>query len=64
MCVPSDAILDAHLAQDPEAKVACETVTKTGMVMVRNLAIFVGGVGGGGDIERELKALHESGCLI
>lgn len=30
----SDAILDAHLAQDPEAKVACETVTKTGMVMV------------------------------
>ena len=30
----SDAILDAHLKQDPGAKVACETVTKTGMVMV------------------------------
>jgi S-adenosylmethionine synthetase len=30
----SDAILDAHLAQDPDAKVACETVTKTGMIMV------------------------------
>ncbi|VDM39289.1 unnamed protein product [Toxocara canis] len=30
----SDAVLDAHLAQDPEAKVACETVTKTGMVMI------------------------------
>ena len=30
----SDAILDAHLEQDPEAKVACETVTKTGMVMI------------------------------
>jgi len=30
----SDAILDAHLKQDPNAKVACETVTKTGMVMV------------------------------
>ena len=30
----SDAILDAHLRQDPEAKVACETVTKTGMVMI------------------------------
>jgi len=30
----SDAILDAHLKQDPDAKVACETVTKTGMVMV------------------------------
>jgi len=30
----SDAVLDACLAQDPESKVACETVTKTGMVMV------------------------------
>ncbi|RWS05455.1 S-adenosylmethionine synthase-like isoform X2 [Dinothrombium tinctorium] len=30
----SDAILDAHLKLDPNAKVACETVTKTGMVLV------------------------------
>ncbi|OXU24519.1 hypothetical protein TSAR_008042, partial [Trichomalopsis sarcophagae] len=30
----SDAILDAHLRQDPDAKVACETVTKTGMVLL------------------------------
>lgn len=30
----SDAILDAHLSQDPNAKVACETATKTGMIMV------------------------------
>jgi S-adenosylmethionine synthetase len=30
----SDAILDAHLAQDPNARVACETLTKTGMVIV------------------------------
>ncbi|GFN96858.1 S-adenosylmethionine synthase [Plakobranchus ocellatus] len=30
----SDAILDAHLRQDPNAMVACETVTKTGMIMV------------------------------
>jgi S-adenosylmethionine synthetase len=30
----SDAILDAHLTQDPYAKVACETVTKTGMVLI------------------------------
>uniref|UniRef100_A0A7E4UPU3 S-adenosylmethionine synthase n=1 Tax=Panagrellus redivivus TaxID=6233 RepID=A0A7E4UPU3_PANRE len=30
----SDAVLDAHLAVDPNAKVACETVTKTGMVML------------------------------
>jgi len=30
----SDAVLDACLAQDPYSKVACETSTKTGMVMV------------------------------
>ncbi len=30
----SDAILDAILAQDSEARVACETLTKTGMVVL------------------------------
>ncbi|XP_045534857.1 S-adenosylmethionine synthase isoform X1 [Papilio machaon] len=30
----SDAVLDAHLKQDPDAKVACETVTKTGMILL------------------------------
>ncbi|XP_018411432.1 PREDICTED: S-adenosylmethionine synthase [Nanorana parkeri] len=30
----SDAVLDAHLRQDPDAKVACETVCKTGMVLL------------------------------
>lgn len=30
----SDAILDAHLQQDPDARVACETFVKTGMVLV------------------------------
>ena len=30
----SDAILDAHLKEDPMAKVACETITKTGMIMI------------------------------
>ena len=30
----SDAILDAYLAQDPRARVACETLVKTGMVML------------------------------
>ncbi|XP_027622187.1 S-adenosylmethionine synthase isoform X2 [Tupaia chinensis] len=30
----SDAVLDAHLRQDPTAKVACETVCKTGMVLL------------------------------
>ncbi|MED6285126.1 S-adenosylmethionine synthase isoform type-2 [Characodon lateralis] len=30
----SDAVLDAHLRQDPDAKVACETVAKTGMILL------------------------------
>src|SRR6202789_1497922 len=30
----SDAILDAILAQDPRARVACESLAKTGMVVV------------------------------
>jgi S-adenosylmethionine synthetase len=30
----SDAILDAIIARDPEARVACETATTTGLVMV------------------------------
>src|SRR5512135_2070049 len=30
----SDAVLDACLVQDPRSRVACETATKTGFVMV------------------------------
>jgi S-adenosylmethionine synthetase len=30
----SDAILDAHLAQDPDARVACECFAKTGLILV------------------------------
>ena len=30
----SDAVLDSILAQDPQARVACETVTNTGLVLV------------------------------
>src|ERR1043166_2976497 len=30
----SDAILDAHLAGDPDSRVACESLPKTGMVVV------------------------------
>ena len=30
----SDAVLDAHLAQDPNARVACETAVKTGFVLL------------------------------
>ena len=30
----SDALIDAFLAQDPESKVACETLVTTGQVVV------------------------------
>ncbi|XP_043915606.1 S-adenosylmethionine synthase-like isoform X3 [Protopterus annectens] len=30
----SDAVLDAHLQQDPNARVACECVAKTGMILL------------------------------
>lgn len=30
----SDAVLDAIIAQDPNARVACETVVKTGFVLL------------------------------
>lgn len=30
----SDAVLDAHLSQDPSAKVACETVAKSDLIML------------------------------
>lgn len=32
--IVSDSILDAVLREDPDSKVACETATKTGMVMI------------------------------
>ena len=30
----SDAILDAYLKEDPDSKVACETATKSGVILV------------------------------
>jgi len=30
----SDAVLDAHIAQDPNCRVACETAVKTGLVLL------------------------------
>ena len=45
----SDGILDAIIAKDPEARVACETMVKTGMIIVAgeitNEKVEVGGVG-------------------
>ena len=30
----SDAVLDAHLKQDPDSHIACETATKSGLIIV------------------------------
>ncbi|CAG2183341.1 unnamed protein product, partial [Oppiella nova] len=30
----SDAVLDAHLSQDPDSRIACETATKSGLIIV------------------------------
>ena len=30
----SDAVLDAHLAHDPDSRVACESLAKTGMIVI------------------------------
>ena len=40
----SDAVLDAILAKDPQAHVACETIATTGLVLVMGLGLFVVGV--------------------
>src|SRR2546428_14137294 len=52
----SDAILDAHLAGDPDSRVACESLAKTGMVVVaggdnRKAKGGYGGSGRGGICE-------------
>ena len=41
----SDAVLDACLEQDPDSKVACETCTKTNMVMVFGEITTKGNIG-------------------
>ena len=33
----SDAVLDAYLQQDPNSKVACETLVTTGLVVLLSL---------------------------
>jgi S-adenosylmethionine synthetase len=53
----SDAILDAIIAQDPHARVACETLTKTGMV------ILAGEITTSADVEYE-KLVREVVCDI
>ena len=43
----SDAVLDAHLAQDPRSRVACETYAKSNMVIV------------GGEITSQASGPHQ-----
>src|SRR2546427_4965637 len=49
----SDAILDAHLAGDPDSRVACESLAKTGMVVVAG-EITTKAEGSYGDIVRDV----------
>lgn len=51
----SDAILDAMFAQDPESRVACETLTTTGLVMVAGEVTTKGYVDIAGVIRQTLK---------
>src|SRR5262245_57712379 len=54
----SDAVLDAILAQDPKARVACETIVKTGLVLLAGEITTVGWA----DIERiTRKTINEIG---
>jgi len=55
----SDAILDAHLAQDPRAKVACETFAKTGMIMVGGEISSKANVNYQEVIRNKIKVSHE-----
>lgn len=51
----SDAILDAMIAQDPNSRVACETLTTTGLVMVAGEVTTKGYVDIPGVIRQMLK---------
>jgi S-adenosylmethionine synthetase len=55
----SDAILDAFLAVDPRARVACETATTTGLIAVMGEVTVNGNVGDIQDIVR--KTVREIG---
>ena len=48
----SDAVLDAALAQDPNARVACETLVKTGMVVLAGEITTTAGI----DYEKLVRA--------
>ena len=66
----TDAILDAHLSQDPQAKVACEVVCCTGMVMIfGEISSKASGIdyqqidilsllGNSRDVRQELNTIH------
>ena len=53
----SDAVLDAYLAQDPQAHVACETLVKTGMV------VLAGEISSTANVDLE-KVVRDTVCSI
>src|SRR6478672_11514160 len=63
----SDAILDAILAQDPTARVACETLTKTGFVMAaieQQSPDIAQGVDGKGVYTRDEQGAGDQGMMF
>ena len=40
----SDSILDKFLTNDPESRVACETLASTGMIIISGALILAGGI--------------------
>ena len=52
----SDAVLDAMLEQDPNSRVACETLIKTGLVVI------AGEIRSNANIEREAVCRRQKIC--
>jgi S-adenosylmethionine synthetase len=59
----SDAILDAFLAEDPDSRVACESLTKTGMIVIAGEITSKGKVSYNGiarEVVRDIGYTHSS----
>ncbi len=57
----SDAILDAHLALDPESRVACETLVSTGLVVVAGEITSEGMVNYADVVRRKVRQIGYTG---
>jgi len=58
----SDSILDALLAQDPESRVACETLVNTGLVVIAGEITTKAQVNYADIVREKIKKIGYSGC--